>query len=620
MGVIYNAAIKIGKACAPVWYKFNPRLAELEYEFIGEDVSAGNNIQFRGSVIDHNSYHYSIPYAASFVVRTDPRDGSQTKYNVSHLSTSRQKWIDVVYASNKKIYAAPHSAKGILSINTEDPDDVIVDEVRYGYGLQCRGIALDDNGDGTGRGYLTTYSGSPVVRRFNFNDAGSDKPISHINYTYPYELDPYYIYRNNISIGSRTLAEDDCNTRAFMYRSFWGAVNGNNGIIYGIPYGSAFVMTIDTNNGDAVDFLTDYPLSGNADFSDKRWNQNYLYGASPQWGKYRGGVLTSNGAIYSFGTHARSVLKIDTVDNSVKEIPYPQEVIDKMVEGQSPSLSASIGKLSTSFFSYEGPDGKVYNTLWNVDMQLSIDPQTDTIGVKSLSNIINTETTGAGALRYTSGSTHNNTSFITPGRADKVLKINYPGHSPEPYPDVTPIGCVIPTPSPTHTSTPTPTPSTSMCIPPSNTPSKSMHVCPSTTPSASMCVQPSVTPSTSVHVCPSTTSTATPTNTPTNCVQPSQTPFPTYTSCATCTPTSTPSISQSVTSSPSISHSVTPTPSSTPSPSQSITATPTPSASRYPSTTPTPSISPSSSATPQKPVKKKKKKFNFWKWLLSLFS
>ncbi len=515
MGVIYNAAIKVGKACAPIWYKFTPRAADLEYEFVGGDISSGNNIQFRGSVIDHNGYHYSIPYAATSIVRTDTRDGSQTKYNVNKLSTSRQKWIDVVYASNKKIYASPHSAKGILRIDTEDPDNVVVDEVRYGYGLQCRGIALKDNGDGTGRGYLTTYSGSSVVRRFNFTQ-DTDTPVSHVNYTYPYELDPYYNYRNSVKLGSTTLAKDDCKTRAFMYRSFWGAVNGGNGLIYGIPYGSAFVMTIDTDNGDAVEFLTDYPLSANAAYSDKRWNENYLYGASPQWGKYRGGVLASNGCIYSFGTHARSVLKINTADNSVSEIPYPQEVIDRMVEGQSPALSATIGKGSTSFFSFEGPEGNVYNTLWNVDMQLCIDPQTDNITFKSLSDIINKETTGASSMRYTSASTIGNNTFMVPGVANQILKITYPEYTPKVTPTPTPSSSEIPKTTPTSTPsvsqsvTPTPSISCSTTPTPSSTPSpsQSASTTPSPTPSAS--TTPSPTPSASGYPSPSPTPSVTP--------------------------------------------------------------------------------------------------------------
>jgi len=617
MGVIYNAAVKIGKACAPVWYKFTRRL---DYKFIGEDIGAGNNIQFRGSVIDHNGFHYSIPYAARSIVRTDPRDGSQVKYSVTNISTSMQKWVDVEIASNKKIYASPHAATGILSIDTKDPDNVVVDTVHVGYGLQARGIALADNGDGTGKGYLTTYSGSPVVRRFKFTNDDKDKFLSHINYSYPYELDPYYNYRNTVKYGSQSVAEYDCKTRPFLYRSFWGAVNGGNGTIYGIPYGSAFVMAIDTKT-DKIDFLTDYPLSGNAAFNDKPYMFYNLAGKSPQWGKYRGGVLASNGCIYSFGTHARSVLKIDTSNNSVSEIPYPQEVIDDMVNGQTPALSASVGYRSTSFFSFEGPDGNIYNTFWQVQKQLSIDPTTDTITFKDVSDVINKETTGANVMYYTSASTDNNATYMAPGVADQILKINYSGYDQEEYPEVTPVVTETPTPTPSCSQvvccSPSPTPSTSMhicpsttpsassCVSPSVSPSTSMHICPSTTPSASSCVSPSVTPSTSMHVCPSNTPTPTPTLTPTNCVQPSQTPLPTYTSCATCTPTSTPSISQSITPSPSISLSNTPTPSITPSTSKVID----------PVIIPTPQPTPSAS---KKPVKDKPKKESFWELILRL--
>tara|TARA_R110002050_G_scaffold223583_1_gene359453 strand:- start:483 stop:1946 length:1464 start_codon:yes stop_codon:yes gene_type:complete len=485
-----------------------------------------------------------------------------------------QKWVDVELASNKKIYASPHAATGILSIDTKDPDNVIVDTVHVGYGLQARGIALADNGDGTGKGYLTTYSGSPVVRRFKFTNDNTDKLLAHIGYSYPYEKDPYYNYRNTIKYGSQSVAEYDCKTRSFLYRSFWGAVNGGNGTIYGIPYGSAFVMAIDTKT-DKVEFLTDYPLSGNADFNDKPYMFYNLAGKSPQWGKYRGGVLASNGCIYSFGTHARSVLKIDTSDNSVSEIPYPQEVIDDMVDGQTPALSASVGYRSTSFYSYEGPDGNIYNTFWQVQKQLSIDPTTDTITFNDVSDVINKETTGANVMYYTSASTYNNVTYMVPGVANQILKINYSGYDQEDDQE----------------DYPTPTPSASM-------------ICPSNTPSTSSCVLPSVSPSTTVqHICPSTT----PTTTPTTCVQPSQTPFPTYTSCATCTPTSTPSISQSITSTPSISLSNTPIPSITPSTSKEIDPV------IIPTPLPTPSVS-------KRPVKDKpKKKFNFWKWLLSLF-
>ena len=317
---------------------FKQYINDLEYSFIGEDISSGFNIMYRGAAIDHNGYHYSIPYAASSIVRTDPRDNSQTLFNVSGISSSSQKWVDAAYASNKRVYAAPHAAPGLLQINTEDPDNVVINAIGT-YGLQTRGIALVDNDDGTGRILLTTYSGSSVVRRYTFDETGATG-LPHVPYTYPLELDPYFQYRDSIAGGSafESQADVDLANLPFIYRSFWGAVNGGNGKVYGIPYGSAFVMVIDTTDDDSVTFLTDTALSGNAAFSDKAYNQNYLNLKSPQWSKYRGGILASNGCIYTHGTHARAVLKIDTATDTVTEIPYPQEIIDRMIDGLRPFI------------------------------------------------------------------------------------------------------------------------------------------------------------------------------------------------------------------------------------------------------------------------------------------
>ena len=547
----------------------------LEYSFIGDDISSGFNIQFRGAAIDHNGYHYSIPYAASSIVRTDPRDNSQTFYNVSGISSSSQKWVDAAFASNKRVYAAPHKAPGLLQINTEDPDNVEVGTVGSS-ALQTRGIALVDNDDGTGRILLTTYSGSSVVRRYSFDETGATG-LPHVAYTYPLELDPYYQYRDSIAGGSafESQADVDLANLPFIYRSFWGAVNGGNGKVYGIPFGSAFVMAIDTTTDDSVTFLTDYPLSGNAAFSDKAYNQNYLYAKSPQWGKYRGGVLASNGCIYSHGTHARAVLKIDTATDTVTEIPYPQEVIDGMNNGWNSSLSASIGNKSASFFSYEGPDGKIYNTPWNVDLQISINPVDDSIEFSPLSAVL--ENQDATGNWYTAGETNNNTTFIAPGVADRVLQVNYPGYAPAAYASVTPFSSsASPSPTPTvsnsNTQTPTGTPTQTKTPTQTQTP----------TPSKSEAYVPPVTLSV----------TGTPTQTPT------QTPTPTNSS----TPPNTPSITASSSVVPSqtpsttVTGSATPTPTQTQTPSNSrpnVSQTPSPTVSNSQTQTPTPTVTPS---------------------------
>ena len=551
----------------------------LEYSFIGEDISSGFNIMYRGAAIDHNGFHYSIPYAASSIVRTDPRDNSQVLYSVSGFSSSSQKWVDALYAPNKRIYAASHAAPGLLEINTEDPDNVTVGTVGT-LAAQSRGIALVDNGNGTGRILTTSYSGSQVVRRYAFDQNGATG-LTHTSYTYPIELDPYFQYRDSIAGGSafESQADIDLANLPFIYHSFWGAVNGGNGKVYGIPFGSAFVMVIDTTDDDSVTFLTDYPLSGNAAFSDLAYNsQNLLY-TSPQWNKYRGGILADNGCIYTHGTHARAILKIDTSDDSVTEIAYPQEIVDAMVEGQSSSLSAENGNKSTSFFSYEGPDGKIYNTAWNIKYQVSIDPTDDSIEYTSLSAVLENQDASNGW--YTAGATDNNTSFIAPGVADRVLQINYPGYSPAAYASVTPFSSsASPSPTPTisnsNTQTPTGTPTQTKTPTQTQTP----------TPSKSEAYVPPVTLS----------FTGTPTQTPT------QTVTPTNSSTPQNTPSITPSNSEvpSQTPTQTVTGSTTPTPTGTPTPSNSrpnLTATPTPTVSnsntQTPTPTPTPSITPS---------------------------
>lgn len=505
----------------------------IDYTFIGDDISAGFNIQYRGGAIDHNGYHYSIPYAASSIVRTDPRDNSQTFYNVGGLSMSSQKWVDAITAPNKRIYAAPHAATGPLVINTEDPNNVTIDTIGdLTYGLQVRSINIKDNGDGSGVGYMLPYSGSPAVSRFTFQSDGREELTTSVPYTYPIEQDPYYMYRNSQSVGSgfETLAEQDLNFAPFIYRSFWGVVDGGNGKFYGIPYGSSFVMTIDTNNSDAVNFLTDTALSGNAEFSDIAYNQDYLNLRSPQWGKYRGGILASNGCIYSHGTHARAILKINTATDVVEEIPYPQEIIDSMVANQTPTLSASVGRYSASFFDAVGPNGKIYNTIWNSNLQISIDPTDDSIEFESLSAVINEDTTGATTGWYTAPDLDNNTVFIAPGIANSVLQMNFDGYSPSPYSSVTPYTTPdeptsSPSPSPTGTATPTMTPSNSENYSPpvteSNTPTPTgtPTETPSNTPSISVTAstsKPAVTPSNSPSISKSSTPTPTPSVSPTS--------------------------------------------------------------------------------------------------------
>ena len=535
-------------------------IADREYTYIGDDISNGTLIQFRGSVTDHNSYHYSIPYAATSIVRTDPRDNTQSYFNVNSISTSTQKWVGAAYASNKRIYAAPHAANGPLIIDTSDPSNVTVDYINVGYGLQTRGIGLLDNGNGVGAAYLASYSGSESTKKFTFDADGNESAVTSLAYTVPeseFEDDRSGQYANDVA------------QYPFIYRSFWGAVNGGNDKMYVIPYGSSRVQVIDLND-DSVSFIST-ELTGLADMDTSTdIDTDYFYLRCPQWNKYKGGVLASNGCIYTHGTHARGVLKIDTSNDSVSEVPYPHTLVSLMTAGYTGAeevRGASWGRQSASLFSVLGPDGKVYNTPWNLPYQISIDPSDDSIAFQPLSSILAEDASGADLAWYTDGSLMNEQIFMAPGEADRVLEIGFDGYSPAAYSTVTPYsppavsqsatGTGTPTPTGTGTPTPTGTPTQT----PTNgnvgiTPTPTASNTQTPTPQATNPVTPTATPSSSRVVSPSPTQTGTPTNTPTG----TGTPTPTQTKPNT---TGTPT--------PTISHTQT----GTPTPTQTPTVTPT---------------------------------------------
>ena len=299
--------------------------------YIGNDLQSGSTarILYRSSILS-NGYHWSIPYYTTNVLRTNATSNLQTVFSLptgSHDGTT-QKWVGAQLASNGRIYASPHNAWGPLIIDTNDPVNPTLTYIPASTATptkwQTRGIALNDYGNGYGEAYFSTYSQSEVWRRMSYDPSGNERILSSVAYSYPLTADPFYMYRSSISATDHPTAN--------FYNRYWGAVNGNNDKIYGIPFGAAFVMTIALSTNE-VNFLTDTALSANAPMWGGHYDAAGPYGYylySPQWNKYRGGVLASNGCIYSHGSNARSVLKIDTSDDSVSEIAYPQTIISAM--------------------------------------------------------------------------------------------------------------------------------------------------------------------------------------------------------------------------------------------------------------------------------------------------
>ena len=123
-------------------------------------------------------------------------------------------------AASASAAAAPHAAYGPLIVNTEDPANVTIDYINVGYGLQTRGIALQDNGNGSGAAYMTSYSGSESTKKFTFDANGNESAVTSLTYTVP--TDPFETARGS------SLASADESVFPFIYRSYWGAVNGGN--------------------------------------------------------------------------------------------------------------------------------------------------------------------------------------------------------------------------------------------------------------------------------------------------------------------------------------------------------------------------------------------------------
>ena len=140
---------------------------------------------------------------------------------------------------------------------------------------------------------------------------------------------------------------------------------------------------------------------------------------------------------------ARSILKIDTRDDSAIEIPYPKAIIDEMCDNKPES---HLTPKAASFSSVLGSDGKVYSVPWGIPYILWIDPVDDSIGFKDISSTLDE----SGSIRFdNSGDVRNNGGWYTyatavgnsiyysPAAADKILKLTI-NNDVTPSPHVTP--------------------------------------------------------------------------------------------------------------------------------------------------------------------------------------
>jgi len=383
--------------------------------FIGGDVSKFNNIMYRGAVQGIDGKLYIIPYASDNLTATNLSNGSQVGYDITSFARPRSlaKFIGGVLAPNGKIYLGPQEASTPLIIDTNQTPPILT-QVAGGSGsvVQARGPAYYDS-----RVYIPTYKNGTTQIWLVVNTDNDTLEPSIIQPTHP-TTDEIFLTRVDY-------ATEDSGKAIKHYDSLEGGVAGNNGKIYGMPYGASRINIVDTDTQTST-WGEDY-ITGNAPVDNDPFSTipGGMLQTKTYFNKYKYGALANNGNIYAHGHRARSILKIDTSDDSATEIPYPQVIIDAMLNGGSED-SADTAK-AASFGSVLGSDGKVYSTPWNIPYLIWIDPTDDSIGYLDISDILESSESDINNGWYTLAAAVGNKLYFSPGTSEKILVIELPG-------------------------------------------------------------------------------------------------------------------------------------------------------------------------------------------------
>jgi len=392
----------------------NPKLTK----YVGGDLHVGNNIMYRGIIQGSNGLLYMIPYASDNVIVTNINNGSQQDYNITPYGNSGlAKYIGGAQAPNGKIYLGPQQADAPLIIDTTTNPPAFSEVSGYlpFVNIQARGPSYYNN-----RVYIPSYKSGGNERWLVVNTNTDTSETSIIRPPVP-KTDPIFLTRVNY-------ATENSGTALKHYEAIEGGVAGNNGKIYGMPYGASRINIVDTDEGTST-WGNDY-LTGNAPIDNEIFSAA-IRQSKTYFNKYKYGALANDGNIYAHGHKARSILKIDTSDDSATEIPYPKVIIDAMLDGGSEE-SATTAK-AASFGSVLGGDGRIYSTPWNIPYLIWIDPKDDTIGYLDISNIL--DSSGASNGWYTLATAVGNSLYFSPGISHKILEINLDTLSKE-YPGV----------------------------------------------------------------------------------------------------------------------------------------------------------------------------------------
>ena len=387
--------------------------SQLTFELIGSDLGEPNNLKWRGIAKSGNKL-YATPYIDANILVIDPSNDTTSEIVNPVTGNGTQKYVDSLTASNGKIYANPHSAFNYLEITDGGSGSPAIFPRPSGTltHTNIRGGA-EANGHIYGSIYSRNVSSyaNPFVSKFNLTSYAQ----TLLSFT-PSRTGGIYAVRPNWDTELQSGYE-------WLYDSYFGATKATNGKVYLTPYGADRIAIVDPSDDSIT--LGDDLLTGNEPYVTSSYNTT-LWTNHAYWNKYSGGTfVSSTGCIYCFPRHGNAILKIDTSDDSATEIPLPSALRIKKA-----TYSGVDVYKNKSYSSVLGPDGKVYSVPYEIPYVFWIDPATDEIGYRGISDELqgsgSTITNTATDSWYSYGITEGNSIYMAPQKANYVMKMSFP--------------------------------------------------------------------------------------------------------------------------------------------------------------------------------------------------
>jgi len=386
--------------------------SQLTFELIGSDLGEPSNLKWRGIAKSGNKL-YATPYIDANILVIDPSNDTTSEIVNPVTGNGNQKYVDSLTASNGKIYANPHSAFNYLEITDgSGSPDIFPRPSGSLTHTNIRGGA-EANGHIYGSIYSRTVANyaNPFVSKFNLTSYAQ----TLLSFT-PSRTGGIYTVRPNWDT-------ELANGYEWLYDSYFGATKATNGKVYLTPYGADRVAIVDPSDDNIT--LGDDILTGNEPYVTGSYNTN-LWTNHAYWNKYSGGTFVpSTGCIYCFPRHGNAILKIDTSDDSATEIPLPSVLRIKKA-----TYSGVDVYKNKSYSSVLGPDGIVYSLPYEIPYVFWIDPATDEIGYREISDELqgsgSTVSNTATDSWYSYGITEGNSIYMAPQKANYVMKMSFP--------------------------------------------------------------------------------------------------------------------------------------------------------------------------------------------------